>query len=189
MLNRTGARRRPLTRVSYTAGLLVLLGTATALVVVARVPAHSAAHLSAPDSPSGETVVDAFPPSGDAVQGRPSPSDPPHPDPPPVSEPPGPDVPPAGRTGPSSAYPDGSRTDLGEPDAAPDPSVGPGGRDGSLADAGRRVPARNVAAGRPPGGDAGRQADLHRSLVWSGLVGLAISLIGLTIVGTRRRMW
>ncbi|MGK5676331.1 hypothetical protein ACSNOB_26240 [Micromonospora sp. URMC 106] len=31
--------------------------------------------------------------------------------------------------------------------------------------------------------------DVHRSLFWSGIFGLAISLAGLGLVGTRRRMW
>ncbi|MEU5944186.1 hypothetical protein ABZ793_01330 [Micromonospora sp. NPDC047465] len=39
--------------------------------------------------------------------------------------------------------------------------------------------------------EAARQSpnDVHRSLFWSGVFGLAISLAGLGLVGTRRRMW
>lgn len=132
MLNRTAARRRPLARVSCAAGLLVLLGTATVLVVGVRVPV-----LSDPAS---------------AV---------------------------------SATHPDLSRADAGQLDAVPHPSAGSGGRGGALTDAGRRVPARATDIGRTLGADAA----LHRSLVWSGLLGLAISLTGLAIVGTRRRMW
>lgn len=32
-------------------------------------------------------------------------------------------------------------------------------------------------------------ADIRRSLFWSGIFGLAISLAGIGLVGTRRRMW
>ncbi|MBX7269813.1 hypothetical protein KIF24_29870 [Micromonospora sp. Llam7] len=40
---------------------------------------------------------------------------------------------------------------------------------------------------RAAGGDA--REELSRSLFWSGVFGLAISLAGLGLVGTRRRMW
>ncbi|NJP30644.1 hypothetical protein HCJ94_01215 [Micromonospora sp. HSS6-12] len=47
----------------------------------------------------------------------------------------------------------------------------------------------------PAAGVGGAQAapqspdDVRRSLFWSGIFGLAISLAGLGLVGTRRRMW
>ncbi|WP_196255800.1 hypothetical protein ACN26Y_07295 [Micromonospora sp. WMMD558] len=47
----------------------------------------------------------------------------------------------------------------------------------------------------PAAGGGGAQAashspdDVRRSLFWSGIFGLAISLAGLGLVGTRRRMW
>ncbi|WP_375335384.1 hypothetical protein [Micromonospora sp. CP22] len=37
--------------------------------------------------------------------------------------------------------------------------------------------------------DEHRREELRRSLFWSGVFGLAISLAGLGLVGTRRRMW
>lgn len=51
------------------------------------------------------------------------------------------------------------------------------------------------ADGAPAAGQGGAQAaphpadDVQRSLFWSGIFGLAISLAGLGLVGTRRRMW
>lgn len=51
------------------------------------------------------------------------------------------------------------------------------------------------ASGRPAADEDGAQAaphspeDVRRSLFWSGVFGLAISLAGLGLVGTRRRMW
>ncbi|MER7333270.1 MULTISPECIES: hypothetical protein [unclassified Micromonospora] len=49
----------------------------------------------------------------------------------------------------------------------------------------------DVPAGSSDGAvEAARQPDdIHRSLFWSGIFGLAISLAGLGLVGTRRRMW
>ncbi|MFG1880925.1 hypothetical protein [Micromonospora sp. NPDC049102] len=64
------------------------------------------------------------------------------------------------------------------------------------------VEATGPAAGTGAGGQAdGRQdlaaptptghaaTDVRRSLFWSGIFGLTISLAGLGLVGTRRRMW
>ncbi|SCG60929.1 hypothetical protein GA0070614_3278 [Micromonospora coxensis] len=69
----------------------------------------------------------------------------------------------------------------GGPDAGTDSTTGTGpgagGGEGALADA---------PAGRSSTDQ--RQA-LSQSLFWSGLLGLAISLAGLGLVGTRRRMW
>jgi hypothetical protein len=44
-------------------------------------------------------------------------------------------------------------------------------------------------AQRATGVRPGRPDDVSRSLFWSGLVGLAISLAGLGLVGARRRRW
>ncbi|MEU9505628.1 hypothetical protein AB0D32_05025 [Micromonospora sp. NPDC048170] len=68
-----------------------------------------------------------------------------------------------------------------EPDAlgaASGPGSGVAGADAS-------ADARNdtVQAARPS------PDDVRRSLFWSGIFGLAISLAGLGLVGTRRRMW
>ncbi|RGC68887.1 hypothetical protein C5N14_11370 [Micromonospora sp. MW-13] len=46
-----------------------------------------------------------------------------------------------------------------------------------------------VEARRAPDGAAERRNDVSRSLFWSGVLGLAIALAGLGLVGTRRRMW
>ncbi|MER5700546.1 hypothetical protein ABT023_01100 [Micromonospora sp. NPDC002296] len=46
-----------------------------------------------------------------------------------------------------------------------------------------------VEARRAPGGTAEPRYDVSRSLFWSGVLGLAISLAGLGLVGTRRRRW
>ncbi|MFC4019552.1 hypothetical protein ACFOW4_16640 [Micromonospora sp. GCM10011542] len=72
---------------------------------------------------------------------------------------------------------------LDAPDRAADPTGSatvPGG--------GAGVPAegqQDVAEAAPT--DAA--ADVRRSLFWSGIFGLTISLAGLGLVGTRRRMW
>ncbi|MFG3710618.1 hypothetical protein [Micromonospora sp. NPDC047730] len=53
-------------------------------------------------------------------------------------------------------------------------------------------PGTDVPAGSSDGtAEAARQSpdDVRRSLFWSGVFGLAISLAGLGLVGTRRRMW
>ncbi|BCL14917.1 hypothetical protein GCM10017556_26560 [Micromonospora sagamiensis] len=140
MLNRTAVRRRSLSRVSYAAGLLVLIGAATALVVVVRVPAHSTTQLTVPTPPG---------PSADGL--------------------PGSTLPDAGGHRPG--------TGAGQPeDALPEP---PGG---TPTGAGRLAPAWGA-------GPDDTAEDLHQSLVLSGLLGLAVSLTGLVIVGSRRRMW
>ncbi|MFG2101564.1 hypothetical protein ACGFJ5_13265 [Micromonospora echinaurantiaca] len=55
-------------------------------------------------------------------------------------------------------------------------------------DSGRPVAA--APAGAEPAAAGGHTPeDIRRSLFWSGVLGLAISLAGLGLVGTRRRMW
>ncbi|MFY1597377.1 hypothetical protein [Micromonospora sp. WMMD737] len=64
-------------------------------------------------------------------------------------------------------------------------ALGAAGDSGPTAGAG-------VPTGSPDGAaHAARPApdDVRRSLFWSGIFGLAISLAGLGMVGTRRRMW
>ncbi|WP_334431613.1 hypothetical protein [Micromonospora sp. CPCC 206060] len=54
------------------------------------------------------------------------------------------------------------------------------------------VPADGPVAAPPPPGlrpHRDRSVDLSRSLVFSGLLGLFISVVGLTLVGHRRRLW
>ncbi|PZG18764.1 hypothetical protein C1I95_12940 [Micromonospora craterilacus] len=70
----------------------------------------------------------------------------------------------AGRpAGDPAALPDGADPSPDPPDRDPDTSV-------------------RAAGGHTP-------EELSRSLFWSGVFGLAISLAGLGLVGTRRRMW
>ncbi|MFI6823027.1 hypothetical protein ACIBJE_19020 [Micromonospora sp. NPDC050187] len=149
MINRTAVRRRSLSRVSYAVGLLVLIGVATALVVVVRVPAHSTTHLTAPLPPGPS--AHGVPP---AVGGG-------HPE------------------GHRPGVGGGQRIDVPSPPARSEPP------DDTVTEAGRLARARSAGPGAP--GDAAET--LHRSLVLSGLLGLTISLTGLVIVGSRRRMW
>ncbi len=145
MLNRTTVRRRSLSHVSYTVGLLVLIGTVTALVVVVRVPAHSTTRPTAPPVPSAYDV------------------------------PPAVDDPKSSRPGTGG----GQRMDTSFPSTWPEPPDGPATGAGPLA----RAP------GAGPGAPGDAAETLHRSLVLSGLLGLTISLTGLVMVGSRRRMW
>ncbi|MEV0324917.1 hypothetical protein AB0H63_00500 [Micromonospora echinospora] len=151
MLNRTAVRRRSLSRVSYTVGLLVLIGTVTALVVVVRVPAHSTTRPAAPPPP----VPSAY------------------------GEPPAVD---GGHLEPKGKRPGtggGQRADAFSPSTGSEPPDGPATEARSLA----RAP------GAGPGTPGDATETLHRSLVLSGLLGLIISLTGLVMVGSRRRMW
>ncbi|XTZ15204.1 hypothetical protein ACQSSU_27800 [Micromonospora echinospora] len=151
MLNRTAVRPRSLSRVSYTVGLLVLIGTVTTLVVVVRVPAHSTTRPPVP------------PPAVPSAYGVPPADDGGHPEP--KGERPG--------TG------GGQRADTSFPSIGSEPP----GRPATEA----RPLARAPGAGPGTPGDA--TETLHRSLVLSGLLGLTISLTGLVMVGSRRRMW
>ncbi|MBO4204558.1 hypothetical protein [Micromonospora echinofusca] len=76
---------------------------------------------------------------------------------------------------------------LEAPASVPD-AVGPSEPGGSV-DTG--VPADGPAAALSATGPRPRPepVDLSRSLVLSGLVGLTISLVGLVLVGHRRRLW
>ncbi|MFF5214067.1 hypothetical protein [Micromonospora sp. NPDC000442] len=64
------------------------------------------------------------------------------------------------------------------------PADGPAESDG---DSEHSYPAEQDAPARATGGHT--REELSRSLFWSGVFGLAISLAGLGLVGTRRRMW
>ncbi|KAB1928562.1 hypothetical protein F8271_29030 [Micromonospora sp. ALFpr18c] len=66
--------------------------------------------------------------------------------------------------------------------AAADPTSSVAG-----AGAGGQSDGRQDLAEAGPTGDA--STDVRRSLFWSGIFGLTISLAGLGLVGTRRRMW
>ncbi|MEH1099468.1 hypothetical protein [Micromonospora sp. CPCC 205561] len=88
--------------------------------------------------------------------------------------------------------------DEGPPDddAGPEPFDAPyapyAEEAGALGAADGPAPATDVPAGSPEvPAQAARSSpdDVRRSLFWSGVFGLAISLAGLGLVGTRRRMW
>ncbi|RKN13997.1 hypothetical protein D7147_29585 [Micromonospora musae] len=85
-----------------------------------------------------------------------------------------------GTPGVADPLDDGSSTVPGDPNNAADPA----GED----------PANGSGAGALAGESAphtGRHSpdDVRRALFWSGVLGLTISLAGLGLVGTRRRMW
>ncbi|MFC0507287.1 hypothetical protein [Micromonospora costi] len=63
--------------------------------------------------------------------------------------------------------------------------TGPGGHEDSVTGGGGGAPAGEAAPATGPHA----AADIRRSLFWSGVIGLTISLAGLGLVGTRRRMW
>ncbi|NBE82379.1 hypothetical protein [Micromonospora rubida] len=111
-------------------------------------------------------------------------------------------------------YPALSATELSAPVPAPEITVvdegtgpGPGWADRDPQAGAQGAPARAVGvpgpagagagdgtdtvveARRAPGGATERRDDVSRSLFWSGVIGLAISLAGLGLVGTRRRRW
>ncbi|MFC8619409.1 hypothetical protein ACFT9M_23720 [Micromonospora purpureochromogenes] len=161
MVNMPAARRHHRSRIGYAFGLLALVGAVTTLVVVVRYPAESATRLAEPVPAPEITVVEQnSPPPG--VVGYPGYED--------DSDHPA-----------DLAAPDDHRYDDTAPgpeaNASADPHSGAGARpgDGEAALAGSST------------ADA-RQA-LSQSLFYSGLLGLTISLAGLGLVGTRRRMW
>ncbi|MET8369433.1 hypothetical protein ACPXB1_07190 [Micromonospora sp. DT68] len=72
----------------------------------------------------------------------------------------------------------GAEPPEGQPETTgPAAGVGAGGQSDSQQETTDAAPARHNAT------------DVRRSLFWSGLFGLTISLAGLGLVGTRRRMW
>ncbi|SCG47454.1 hypothetical protein GA0070560_105116 [Micromonospora halophytica] len=163
MLPMPAARRHHRSRTGYAFGLMALVGAALTLVVVVRYPAESATRLAEPVPAPEITVVEA--PAGDGNLGEPG-------DPDDWSLPAG-----AGR-----GLDAGTETGAaGDPPSGTDPTTGTGpgagGGEGAL-------------AGAPAGRSSTDQRQaLSQSLFWSGLLGLAISLAGLGLVGTRRRMW
>ncbi|MEV4491141.1 hypothetical protein AB0K04_13600 [Micromonospora coxensis] len=85
--------------------------------------------------------------------------------------------------------------DDGDPpaDAATEPDA-EGGADAGTDSTTGTGPGAGGGEGALAGAPAGRSSTdqrqaLSQSLFWSGLLGLAISLAGLGLVGTRRRMW
>ncbi|CCH22174.1 hypothetical protein [Micromonospora lupini] len=78
--------------------------------------------------------------------------------------------------------PDG-RVGASEPTAGADPAAGAGAGAGA---GGQSAGGQELTEAAPAGHAA---TDVRRSLFWSGIFGLTISLAGLGLVGTRRRMW
>ena len=163
MVNMPAARRHHRSRIGYAFGLLALVGAATTLVVVVRYPAESATRLAEP-VPAPEITV--------AGEGTAPPDDP---------------------------VDGGGIADWDTPDrgalrhgtgAGDDPATG---TDREEAGAAGQEPGDHRGGGTTTGaersGSSAHQHDLSQSLFYSGLLGLAISLAGLGLVGTRRRRW
>ncbi|MEV4722248.1 hypothetical protein [Micromonospora humida] len=178
------ARRHHRSRLRPAFGLLALIGVVLTLVVVTRYPAESATRLAEPVPAPEITVAEPTdaPGTDDADGTRPDPALP------------------ADRrartplwadTDGGAGNPPGDAVRTGDdPTAEGDPTAGPGGS--SAADPGTAQSgvggggASALAQPRHPSDD--RQT-VARSLFYSGLLGLAISLAGLGLVGARRRMW
>ena len=159
------ARRHHRSRIRYAFGLLALIGAVITLVVVTRYPAESATRLAEPVPAPEITVVEwGDTPTVDPDPGSGTPVDP------------GSGTPPDPGSGtPADPGPD-APTEPG-PDAAVEPNGAQSGVGGG---------ASTLAEPRHPSDDPQTVA---QSLFYSGLLGLAISLAGLGLVGTRRRMW
>ncbi|MEU7616221.1 hypothetical protein AB0B27_09015 [Micromonospora rifamycinica] len=174
MVNLPAARRHHRSRIRYAFGLLALIGTVTTLVVVTRYPAESATRLAEPVPAPEITVVERDDPTdaerddpadaerGDRRLAAPERTAAPAGDDPPVA----PDTARPGRNAPADDH---------------DPAVG---RDTGQSGVGAGT--ATVTGPRQPADDPQTVA---QSLFYSGLLGLVISLAGLGLVGTRRRMW
>ncbi|MGB2571375.1 hypothetical protein ACPFP2_23430 [Micromonospora citrea] len=163
MLPMPAARRHHRSRTGYAFGLMALVGAALTLVVVVRYPAESATRLAEP-VPAPEITVAEAPPD------LANPGDPGDPDDWSLPA----DV---GRGPEAGTEPDTAGDPAGGTDPTTGTGPGAGGGEGAL-------------AGAPAGRSSTDQRQaLSQSLLWSGLLGLAISLAGLGLVGTRRRMW
>ncbi|MDW3845042.1 hypothetical protein ACIBM8_13370 [Micromonospora aurantiaca] len=96
-----------------------------------------------------------------------------------------------GRTDSDAAESDTADSDTAHSDAADSDAIDD--EDGEAADAPEddddRAPGAGGGEGTLAERPTGTTNDLSRSLFYSGLLGLAISLAGLGLVGTRRRQW
>lgn len=168
MVNLPAARRHHRSRIGYALGLFLFLVTATALALAVRHPAFSATQQLAEPVPAPEiTVAGEDGRSGSDAAGSDNAGSGP-----------------ADSDAADSNAADSDAADSDEPDdeggwagADPaededEPASGAGGGEGALAE-------------RP----TDTTDNLSRSLFYSGLLGLAISLAGLGLVGTRRRQW
>ncbi|WP_431884537.1 hypothetical protein [Micromonospora wenchangensis] len=183
------ARRHHRSRLRPAFGLLVLIGAVLTLVVVTRYPAESATRLAEPVPAPEITVAEpADAPTGDPDGTQPDPA------------------PPADRRAHTPVWAenpagDGLRAegDLpagddastgGDPTTGNDPAAGPGGDAGAGPGAAQSgVGGGGASALAEPRQPSDDRQTVARSLFYSGLLGLAISLAGLGLVGTRRRMW
>ncbi|MEW1583995.1 hypothetical protein AB0283_00895 [Micromonospora vinacea] len=84
-----------------------------------------------------------------------------------------------------SVYDEPGWTDTGAPADHTD-DADPTGSVSGLGAGGQADGRQELTEAAPAGHDA---TDIRRSLFWSGIFGLAISLAGIGLVGTRRRMW
>ncbi|MBM7077634.1 hypothetical protein AB0C55_09940 [Micromonospora humida] len=172
------ARRHHRSRLRPAFGLLALVGVVLTLVVVTRYPAESATRLAEP-VPAPEITV-AEPTDADGT-------------------PPDPALPADRRartplwadTDGGAGNPPGDAVRTGDdPTAEDDPTAGPGGSiaaDPGTAQSG--VGGGGASALAQPRHPSDDRQTVARSLFYSGLLGLAISLAGLGLVGARRRMW
>ncbi|MFY1705231.1 hypothetical protein ACN28G_26520 [Micromonospora sp. WMMA1923] len=181
-------------RIRYALGALLLLGAATTLVVLARGPAYSATRLPAPvpapeifvaeeSAPPTEPWVDpwAVPGATDTAENA-------------AGRPAGTAENAAGRAAGTAenaagrAAGTGTGTALGAP-SRPDSTAQSGLTDPSGLAAHSDLAAQSGLAARS--GSAARTADdgVRRSLFWSGLLGLAVSFVGMGMIGFRRRQW
>ncbi|MGC4852228.1 hypothetical protein ACLQ24_02250 [Micromonospora sp. DT4] len=141
MVNQPAVRRHHRWSITYTLGLLALLGAVTTIVVLVRDPASSSTRLAVPVPAPEITVVGSSPPTDEYGW--------------------------IGADAPEGYV------------EATAPAAGTG--------AGGQADGRQDLADATPTGHAA--TDVRRSLFWSGIFGLTISLAGLGLVGTRRRMW
>ncbi|MBO4159518.1 hypothetical protein [Micromonospora antibiotica] len=169
MVNLPAARRHHRSRIRYAFGLLALIGAVITVAVVTHYPATSATRLAEPVPAPEITVVG----QGDLPAGDPAaPTDP-------GSA--------AAADAGSGAAADAAAREPADPgpggpaDAAAGPTADPNG-----AQSGAGGGTSTLTEPRRPSDDPQTVA---QSLFYSGLLGLAISLAGLGLVGTRRRMW
>ncbi|MBU8858077.1 MULTISPECIES: hypothetical protein [unclassified Micromonospora] len=161
MVNLPAARRHHRSRIGYALGLFLFLVTATALALAVRHPAFSATQQLAEPVPAPEITV-----AGED-----------------------------GRTESDVAGSDTADSDFSDSDSADSADFDGSDDEDGWAATGPAEDEDDAAAGTGGGEGvlaerpAGTTDDLSRSLFYSGLLGLAISLAGLGLVGTRRRQW
>ncbi|WP_422753963.1 hypothetical protein [Micromonospora sp. WMMD708] len=177
------ARRHHRSRLRPAFGLLALIGVVLTLVVVTRYPAESATRLAEPVPAPEITVAESTDaPVTDDADGT-------QPDPAPPTD--GRTRTPLGADIGGAEDPPGDAPRIeNDPATGDDPAAGPGG--GAAAGPGTAqsgVGGGGASALAQPRNPSDDRQTVARSLFYSGLLGLAISLAGLGMVGARRRMW